>query len=153
MIVRRLLLLSICAAALLAGCGEKDEPSFDAGSDQPPGVACTEIGCDSGLFLDLAPVKKNLPAAQRIELCLDTTCRSYDLSRIDLVNLTDEGLREGQQVEVRMTIYGSGDAVLRRSAIPATVRKAQPNGPECPPTCFQVPVRLDPETQQLVAAN
>ena len=49
-----------------------------------------------------------------------------------------------------MIIYGGGDRVLRRSTVQATVRKAQPNGPECPPTCFQVPVRLDPETLQLV---
>jgi hypothetical protein len=151
----RVALVSI-AALLVFGCGGDDSSAragggYDdgGGGGGAPPVACTEIGCDSGVFLDLAPLKRGLPAAERLKLCLRDKCNTYSLSRVDLVNLSVKGLREGQRVSVRMVVYGDRGKVLRRSAVRAPVRKVQPNGPKCPPTCFQVPVRIDRETLRL----
>jgi hypothetical protein len=143
---------SLClaaAAAVLIGCGDGEDSPARTPTAGPSPVACTEIGCESGVFLDIRPVRKRLPEAERIKLCLRKKCRSYSLARVDLVNLSVRGLREGQRVSVRLAVFGRGGEVLRHSAIRAPVRKAQPNGPECPPTCFQVGVRLNRETLRL----
>jgi hypothetical protein len=88
-----------------------------------------------------------------MKLCLRRKCRTYSLARVDLVNLSVRGLREGQRVSVRLVLFGQGGEVLRRSAVRAPVRKAQPNGPKCPPTCFQVGVRLNRQSLRLEAAR
>ena len=114
-------------------------------------MACTEIGCTSGLFLDVRAVQRKLPQAERLKVCLRRRCRSYALDRTDLVNLTVRGLQEGQRVSVRLVAFDGRGKVLLRRRTRAPVRKVQPNGPDCPPTCFQVAVRLDPQTLRLVA--
>jgi len=151
--VARLLCLTAVSAVAAAGCGAEDDTAARASNGEPPTVACTEIGCESGVFLDIGVIKRNLAAAERVKLCLRTRCRTYSLARVDLVNLSVKGLREGQRASVRMIIYGDGGEVLRRSAVRAPVRKVKPNGPRCPPTCFQVPVRIDRQTLRLEVAG
>lgn len=151
--VARLLCVTAVSAVAAAGCGADDDSAAGASNGEPPPVACTEIGCESGVFLDIGVIKRNLAAAERVKLCLRTRCRTYSLARADLVNLSVKGLREGQRVSVRMVIYGEGGEVLRRSAVRAPVRKVKPNGPRCPPTCFQVPVRIDRQTLRLEVAG
>jgi hypothetical protein len=142
-------LICLAAAAALIGCGGDEDSAARPPAAGPPRVACTEIGCDSGVFLDVSPVRRRLPDAERLKLCLRRKCRTYPLRRVDLVNLSVRGLREGQRVSVRMVVFGRDGEVLRRSAVRAPVRKVQPNGPQCPPTCFQVGVRLDRKTLRL----
>jgi hypothetical protein len=48
-----------------------------------------------------------------------------------------------------MTVLGEDGRVLRRSAVTAPVRRSKPNGPRCPPTCFQVAVRIDRDSLRL----
>jgi hypothetical protein len=146
--IARLLFVTTVAAAAI-GCGEDDESSAREPNGGAPPVACTEIGCDSGVFLDVSPVQRRLPEAERLKLCLRKKCRTYSLARVDLVNLSVRGLREGQRVSVRLVVFGEGGEVLRRSAVRAPVRRVKPNGPKCPPTCFQVGVRLDRQSLRL----
>jgi len=150
--VARFLCLSAVSAVALAGCGDDDDSGARASTGGPPPVACTEIGCESGVFLDIGVIKRNLAAAERVKLCLRQRCRTYSLAQVDLVNLSVKGLRDGQRASVRLVIYGDGGEVLRRSAVRAPVRRVRPNGPRCPPTCFQVPVRIDRQTLRLEVA-
>lgn len=98
----------------------------------------------------MGAVQRKLPEAERLKVCLRQRCRTYLLSRTDLVNLSVPGLRDGQRVSVRLVALGKGGEVLLRRRARAPVRKLRPNGPQCPPTCFQVAVRLDPQTLRLV---
>ena len=148
----RLLCLAV-VTVMAIGCGDDEDSSARTPTAGPPPVACTEIGCESGVFLDLSPVRKRLPEAERIRLCLRRKCRTYSLARVDLVNLSVRGLREGQRVSVRLAVFGQGGEVVRRSVVRAPVRKAQPNGPKCPPTCFQVAVRLNRQSLRLEAVR
>jgi hypothetical protein len=148
---RRLALAALAVAAI--GCGGSDEASSgatDPGTAGKEAHVCTEIGCTSGLFLDIRAVQRKLPRAERVKVCLRERCRVYAVAKTDIVSLTVRGLREGQRVAVRLVAFDrNGEALLRRRTH-APVRKLKPNGPDCPPTCFQVAVRLDPQTLRLV---
>jgi hypothetical protein len=131
---------------VLAGCGV----TGDSTAKGPPPVACTEIGCTSGVFLDVSPLHRKLPRAERVKVCLRRRCHTYALAKIDLVSFSVRGLREGRRVGVRLVALDGRGAALLRRRVRAPVRKVRPNGPDCPPTCFQVAVRLDPKTLRLV---
>lgn len=137
------------------GCGSDSQPRT-AGPTGATGVTgpaepgptarvCTEIGCNSGVFADLSKLRSAEPSVDKVELCLGSTCDTFtreEFSYAGVVNrrLKGEGLR-------RATLVGfdeSGNVVLRDSLSAPSVR-SQPNGPDCPPVCFSVQVRVDPE--------
>jgi len=151
--VRLVLLVaaSLAIGLVLAGCGDSAGVAADRTDEGP--IACTEIGCSSGVFLDVSPVKRQLDEARRVRICLRDRCRSYELARTDLVTLSVPGLSDGQRVSVRMIVTGASGKVLLRRSTRAPVRRTQPNGPECPPTCFQVLVRLAANGLRLVPGN
>jgi hypothetical protein len=137
----------------VVGCGGSDDTS--AVSADPGGAgkgthACTEIGCTSGLSLDVRAVRRKLPKAESVKVCLRQRCHRYSLAKTDLVTLTTRGLHEGQRVAVRLVVFDGRGKVLIRRQTRAPVIKTKPNGPDCPPTCFQVHVRVDPHTLRLV---
>jgi hypothetical protein len=140
------------AMLLITGCGDEE-----GGASAPPGgggggggpIACTEIGCASGLYLDLRPVERGLPAAARVRICVEDRCRTFGLGRANIADMRVAGLKERDRVRVRMTVLGEGGRALRRSAVNAPVRRLMPNGPRCPPTCFQVAVRIDRDSLRL----
>jgi hypothetical protein len=115
----------------------------DGGGGGPPVRACTEIGCASGLYLDVRAVRRELPEAERLRVCLAAKCRGFDLDRTDLVAMGLRGLGERQRVAVRMVVLDAAGEPLARRRTTAPVRRSRPNGPGCPPVCFQVAVRLE----------
>jgi hypothetical protein len=69
--------------------------------------------------------------------------------------IVDRKLSSKQNVTVTITAISTqrGRVVrLRESTTVRTVR-AQPNGPHCPPVCFQVPLKLDPKTAHLIRTS
>ena len=126
-----------------AGCGDEGDeaPPADGGGGR---VICTEIGCSSGLYMDLGAISRGLPGAQRVRICVESACRTFPLGDAPIAEMRVAGLKDRARVPVRMTITGRDGRILRRSAVVAPVRRTEPNGPECPPTCFQIAVRIDP---------
>ena len=137
----------------MVGCGGSDDTSAvspgPGGADKGP-HACTEIGCTSGLSLNVGAIRRKLPQAEQVNVCLRRRCHRYSLAKTRLVTLTTRGLDEGQRVAVRLVVFDGRGKVLLRRHTRAPVIKTKPNGPNCPPTCFQVRVRLDPQTLRLV---
>lgn len=137
---------------LLTDCGDEGKAGGGGGGGGGgTSVACTEIGCASGLYMDLRPLDRGLPAAERVRICVGDQCRAIGVGGADIADMRVAGLKERGSVRVRMTVLGRGGRVLRRSAVTAPVRRSKPNGPRCPPTCFQVAVRIDPGTLRLEA--
>jgi hypothetical protein len=148
--MRLVLLCAVGAALALAACGD-DEPAnarTDGPGDGAP-HACTEIGCASGLYLDVRAVRKELPAARRVRICIDAKCRAFDLAD-RFVMMGAKGLRDKEQVTVRMVVLGRDGTVLARRRAEAPVRRSRPNGPGCPPVCFQIAVHLERDGLRLV---
>jgi hypothetical protein len=127
-----------------AGCGDEGDEAPPADRGGGGGVICTEIGCSSGLYMDLGAIGRGLPGAQRVRLCVESACRSFPLGNAPVADMRVAGLKDRARVAVRMTVTGRDGRTLRRSSVVAPVRRTQPNGPECPPTCFQIAVRIDP---------
>ncbi|MFJ4845528.1 MULTISPECIES: hypothetical protein [unclassified Streptomyces] len=124
------------AAALplmaVAGCGQ-------LGADERP---CTAMGALSGVsvLLDTNP-------ALRYRLCVGASCVTGEPGARDLmVRLPDSvGARS---VTVRLT-GGPGGASAQSSPTvdertQVTLKRYQPNGPQCPPTVYHVGLRYEP---------
>ena len=127
-----------------AGCGDEGDEARPADRGGGGGVICTEIGCSSGLYMDLGAIGRGPPGAERVRICVESACRSFALGNAPIADMRVAGLKERVRVPVRMTVHGRDGRILRRNAVFAPVRRTQPNGPECPPTCFQIAVRIDP---------
>ena len=112
-----------------------------SGADPPP-IACTEIGCVSGVHIQL----DSLPAeARSARVCVDGRCgRKQPLppesggSGFVEARLPRGKRRADASVGVRIVLLDREGRVLARSRTRGRVRRTQPNGPSCPPICFQV---------------
>jgi len=137
---------ALCVVALSTGCG--------GGSARLADVPCTEIGCTSGLALDLAPITAKLDDAAAIRVCLRRKCRFYSRRRSQGgAFFSVRGLRAGRRVSVRIAVTDGDGRVILRRGVRAPVLRVRPNGPKCPPTCFQVAVHIDRQSLDLVAAG
>ena len=120
-------------------------PAASAQSTPPAGAGrvCTEIGCESGVFLDAEPYLAAHPAVRSIRVCALGRCRS--IGRVDHAfagpPLVLPVARE-QNVKITVTAYDANRRVVLRRALTTGLRRAQPNGPHCQPICFQADVRL-----------
>ena len=111
------------------------------GADPPP-IACTEIGCASGVHIEL----DRLPAeARSARVCVDGRCgRKQPLPPESAgggfveARLPKGKRRANASVGVRIVLLDREGRVLTRSRTRARVRRTQPNGSGCPPVCFQV---------------
>ena len=151
----------VVAALLAAGCGGGG--AGDSGQSQGPGspgsgadgggaVACTEIGCDSGLFLDLSPIAAKMPDAKKVEVCLEDRCQTFS-PKESLAMVVDHRLKSEQSVTVTLTATDAAGHVVFRESKSVRSQRAQPNGHGCPPVCFQVPLKLDAQTLHLERAS
>ena len=136
----------LCASTVIALAGQA------SGGQEPPPIACTEIGCAS----EAAVTLKRLPAdARRARVCVAGRCgrtqRLYRSRYGDLVvaALPKAKRREGAFVRVTVQVFDEDGRVLARAHRRAKVRRTQPNGEDCPPVCFQVSLRYRGDTGQL----
>ena len=138
--VRRALFITATMLVLAAPVALAEDPA-------PPtsgaGRVCTLIGCESGVFFDAGRYLA-AHAAVRVRVCALGRCRwagRGDQARLGQPLLVLPGARE-QAITITVTAFdGRGGVVLRRELV-AQLRKAQPNGPECPPICFQASLLL-----------
>jgi hypothetical protein len=107
---------------------------------------CTQIGCSSGISVEL-PASSALPRhAVRATVCMNERCRSFSLSERgtsrQVVRIEDRRLAGPGPIRVRVVLRDRRDRrVLRRERV-VTLSRAQPNGPDCPPTCWLASLRL-----------
>lgn len=128
-------LLRCCMAALLAGamaqlgCG-----------------GCPEVGCSSGVEVHYTTTDVGGASQVTVQACVAGNCRS---SRRELVPgahsvLLGIGDFTGKEnVGVSVTIRDRTGRVLVRAQGQGPVVEFRPNGPNCPPPCYVVRVRVD----------
>ncbi|MCU0622947.1 MAG: hypothetical protein MUF53_03670 [Gemmatimonadaceae bacterium] len=115
--------------ALVASCQSSSEP----------GRVCTEIGCNSGLRIDLSSA---LPEGSRLEVfevATPTQIRTVPCTAsqrceqfVFLVDYQPTGPIQIRIVTPTRTVTGS--------AITPVFQTTTPNGPDCPPSCRQARV-------------
>lgn len=110
----------------------------------PPGVVCTQIACLSEAQVRLADVPRRARSAR---VCVDGRCG--DAQRIGgpapfaSAPVPERARSEGRAVRVTLELTDRRGETIRRATGRAAVRRVQPNGPQCPPICFQVQLRYD----------
>jgi len=155
------------ALLLTTACAPKSDASTNGGSSSPEPMACTEIGCQDGLLVQVSP-SASWPAgeyAYAIEIDDQTiTCTgTIPLPDCDSQGITCDA--EGVIVtvsgcalppeehafgdvmipepatSVSVTITKDGTEVANGSWTPE-YQTSQPNGPGCEPTCTSATVEL-----------
>jgi hypothetical protein len=110
--------------------------------------ACTLIGCTPGVRVLL----KQLPGdARTLQLCSDGKCVTEPVDRsrhYDILAVYGHDLPETPMVSVR--VWDSRGRLLAEMEHPVTLKRTQPNGPNCPPPCWVGWLRYDGLTNTLV---
>ena len=138
--------LAVAVALLaLAGCGDEVPGGGPAPGPGPGQRACTEIGCNDSVAVDLDRV----PRGARVTLCVDGRCRPAQEPSPQLYTVMAP-LERGSGARVRVTVtMRRGGRTLARVAKTFAVRKDRPNGPGCPPVCRFVSAEFDAPSRTL----
>lgn len=147
---------------LVAACAGGGTTSDPTPATTPP-VACTEIGCNSGLQVDLATVDLVADAAYLVELCIGSDCVEVEAGPGHTGEITpgaDLGTLEGgsmivdreadiiqlmvgfaefdsvETVSFSITDVATGEVLAVTDGEEVPFERHQPNGPGCPPVCF-----------------
>ena len=123
-----LLLIAMAAPAGL-GCGQGD---------------CTEIGCSTGVSFELRNVPGGTAGAPRVRACADGRCRTFrHPGGFDAVEVALPGIREQPPVRASVVVWDRAGRPIGQAVTRVSLRKWQPNGRACPPTCYTAGLNFD----------
>jgi hypothetical protein len=146
---------AVTAVVALAGDGDDlpvpssvGERILDLQSSPGLGHGCTLIGCGPGVRALL----KQLPSAARtLQLCTDGKCVTEPVDRsrrYDILAVYGHDQPGSPMVSVR--VRDKRGRLLAKTERPVTLKRTQPNGPDCPPPCWVGWLRYDGLTNTLV---
>lgn len=140
-------LFTLIALFTSAACGDDAEPR-----------ACTEIGCTSGLTVELTEGAELADdTLLRLDFDFDGEVRSCELSGAERPRLNEScGVitfewdgdrlrrfiihdRDPNRFGIELRL---GDELLYKASLEPEYMTVQPNGPSCPPECRQATVKL-----------
>lgn len=156
--------LALVAMAMLfaVACGSASTPGDGGDPPVDRGAVCTDIGCESGVTFTLT---RDLVTeeAYEVEACVGDLCRTATLE----VPAPDDGPFAGVQEgalglntdadsvslrlpegdwsgthRVSLLVRDSGGEVVAETERDADFERMQPNGPDCPPTCWRAEVAV-----------
>jgi hypothetical protein len=141
--MRRSPYLALLAVLALPGCGSAGQ------------LACTLVGCHTGITINTNEVAKTVKGAAYVTLCIGGKCETERASRANLIGFDGSQLRgtvrgDGSY-DVTLTVSDRrGAAILITSRNVRHLRKLQPNGAACGPTCYVASLELRAREHQLV---
>lgn len=99
---------------------------------------CTYASCESGVDVGLsrAPAK-----AAQVRFCVNGRCRRTEPTQGSSLRFPCEAAPI--RVRVSATLFDAHGNRLIRGRRHARLRKLQPNGPDCPPTCYVAWLRFN----------
>lgn len=107
---------------------------------------CTDIGCDSEIGV---VIKRLPPDARSVTVCKEEKCR---ISRVEGDRFQFSEIRcepRPGSASVRVAVRGEGGRPLAEATRTVALTESEPNGTDCPPTCWRAFLRYDGETNQL----
>jgi hypothetical protein len=102
------------------------------------GVACTEIGCNDGLSVDLTG---NVPTSGTVE-AEDLDSGEIRSEAIQVIQGT-ANIFFAEFTPTNVTVRVMDDSVLASVDVAPTYETARPNGPDCPPECSQARLSIN----------
>lgn len=107
-------------------------------------ASCTAVGCTTGAQVDLSALPLQPGPKSSVTICVGSHCSTTrSQGRSALVGAGAEAPYNNQRIViVTITMTGPSGAVLAHSSVRAQLSRYQPNGAECPPTCFVARLRL-----------
>jgi hypothetical protein len=119
-------LLAVAAASLLIGCGSEDSDALVQG--------CTLSSCTS----HVAVRADGLPQqARSVTFCKDSLCVTEQIPRSKTAETVSFRCSpQPATIRASVIVSGSGGRVVGRASRVVSVERNQPNGPDCPPTCW-----------------
>ena len=115
---------------------------------------CTLMGCSSGIGVRLDGLRRALPHATSARLCAGAGCVSGRLGRgeTSIVRSEWRGVpkRPHASYTADLTILDRHGRVLLHLRRAVELRKFEPNGHACGPTCWFAGLRLDAAQRRLV---
>lgn len=139
-----LVLGGLAAALLMLGwlLPEPDAVGADDGADPPPALACTEIGCETTFTARLGKLRLAYPKVRRVVVCVSDGggCVTTGRRGLDRVGFTASDLEFPDPTVVTYRAKGKAGRLLGSGRLEVTPSKNQPNGEDCPPTCFTIAV-------------
>jgi len=160
--LRHASLVLLVAVLGLSGCGSgKHRERARQPRSAEREVACTLIGCSSGVGVGIEKLPKELPRARKIDVCVAGECTHgtvYEIAKPEgkyvpkaYPAVFDEpsGLRGPGPYPVSVTVYDRQGAVLLRVSDSVVMEKDYPNGVSCPPPCFIASLRLNVGSRML----
>ena len=110
----------------VAACGQENDPR-----------ACTAVGCSSGVSIDVGQLAN---PDRQVTVCVDEHCRPATPG--EPVDVSGDGGVD-HRVQVRVTVRDADEHVVRRIDRSVALEAHEPNGPDCPPTCWGTRLRWD----------
>ena len=146
------------ALALLASFGVGSVFAIKAlGDGTEPEPFCTEMGCTSGIRVQLGALRHALPGAASVELCTAAGCVDEELGRGKLSSITKEWRGVPRHPDASytagVTVLNRHGGVLLHLRQAVRLHKFEPNGHVCGPTCYAAELKLDAVRGRLVTAR
>jgi hypothetical protein len=112
---------------------------------------CPDAGCTSGVTVDFSRLRSTLPGARSVTLCVANRCvRESGLrSESIAVRWRDTPALKMGPYNVLVLVRDQKHRVLLRLHRRVTLKRIQPNGANCPPTCFAAALVLNAKHRQL----
>jgi hypothetical protein len=110
----------------------------------------TEIGCESGVFVQIEKSPPELRGAEVLRLCVDGHC-GEGRGRVGLGSGIGMSVQDPSEREVLVKVAFRDDSrqVLASASTRAQLVRTQPNGPDCEPTCFRAALVYDVDSGRL----
>jgi hypothetical protein len=113
---------------------------------------CTTATCRSGVTVEVQYALRRIDDVDRVTLCVDKTCRSFDYVRSAEAYFVGASIATSH-ARVRLVVHDRKSHVLLRVDRRVTLKHVAPNGVACGPVCWLRHVRLSETGDKLVPTN
>lgn len=126
--------------------------ALDEGSKDE--LACTAMGCSSGISVNFAGLRRALPRAADVQLCAGAGCTSWKAERSDVpwVETDWRGVPKNPHATYTadLEVRGRDGRVLLHLRRAVRLHKFEPDGHACGPSCWFAGLRLDAARRRLI---
>lgn len=156
------ILAAVCLCLVVA-CGSDGSTATTVPPSTAPPAVCTEIGCNSGLRVELADADLTADSTYSIDICIGEECVQVEVGPGHTGEITsgaDPSTLEGgsifldaeadrvelmlgfvefdpiETVSFSITDVATGEVMASTGGEDVPFERSQPNGPGCPPVCF-----------------